>query len=78
MYDCIYIYIYIYIIFYLGLSHLQKDVDRLRVFKNRGLRVIFGHNREKMLGGGWNVFSGIQLHGCDSTPNTVMVMTARM
>jgi hypothetical protein len=53
-----------------------REEHRLRVFKNRVLRRIFGPNRDEVTGG-WRNLHNEELHGLYSSPSIVRVIKAR-
>jgi hypothetical protein len=52
-----------------------REEHRLRVFENRGLRRIFGPNREE--DGSWRKLHNDELHNLYSSPNIVRVIKSR-
>jgi hypothetical protein len=52
-----------------------REEHRLRVFKNRVLRRIFGHKREE--DGSWRKLHNDELHSLYSSPNIVRVIKSR-
>jgi hypothetical protein len=53
-----------------------REEHRLRVFKNRVLRRIFGPKRDEVPGG-WRKLHNEELHGLYSSPRIVRVIKAR-
>jgi hypothetical protein len=53
-----------------------REEHRLRVFKNRVLRRIFGPKRDEVTGG-WRGLHNEELHGLYSSPSIVRVIKAR-
>jgi hypothetical protein len=53
-----------------------REEHRLRVFRNRMLRKIFGPKRDEMTGG-WRKLHNEELHGLYSSPSIVRVIKAR-
>jgi hypothetical protein len=53
-----------------------REEHRLRVFKNRVLRRIFGPKRDEVTGG-WRKLHNEELHGLYYSPSIVMVIKAR-
>jgi hypothetical protein len=54
-----------------------REEHRLRVFKNRVLRRIFGRKRNEVTGE-WRKFNKEELHDLYSSPNIVLVIKPRM
>jgi hypothetical protein len=50
-----------------------RSEHRLRVFKNRVLRRIFGPEREEVAGG-WRRLHNEELHNLDASPNIIRVI----
>ena len=73
-----FIYIYIYIYYILARSITLTEGLRLRVFKNRRLKVIFGHNKKVILEGGWKICNSMRFLFCYSTPFIVSVTKSRV
>jgi hypothetical protein len=63
------LYIYLFMVYLMML--------RLRVFKNRVLRRIFGPKRDEVTGG-WRKLHNKELHGLYSSPSIIRVIKARM
>jgi hypothetical protein len=55
---------------------MLREEHRLRVFKNRVLRRIFGPKRDEVTGG-WRKLHNEELHGFYSKPSIVRVIKAR-
>jgi hypothetical protein len=53
-----------------------REERRLRVFKNRVLRSIFGPKRDQVTGG-WRKLHNEELHGLYSSPIIIRVIKAR-
>jgi hypothetical protein len=58
------------------LSLTLREEDRLRVFENRVLRIIFGPKKDEVTGG-WRKLHNEELHGLYSLPSIVRVIKAR-
>jgi hypothetical protein len=58
------------------LSLMLREEHRLRVFKNRVLRRIFGLKRDEVIGC-WRKLHNEELHGLYSSPSIVRVIKAR-
>jgi hypothetical protein len=54
-----------------------RDQHRLRLFKNRALRKIFGPKREEVAGG-WRRLHNEELHNLYASSNIIRVIKSRM
>jgi hypothetical protein len=54
-----------------------REEHMLRVFKNRQLRMIFGHKRDEVMGE-WRRLHKKELHNLCSSPNIIEMINSRM